>query len=411
MSQEIATLINAMNDLKNEVSGMKNSVREFKTSLDHVTSSNDKLVAEVANVTKRLDKMDSRLTINDHNYKNLLHKYNELNERVVSLESYSRRDNLLFTGVTEAPGEDCAEKIYDILENTMEIEDARGMRFVRCHRLGAPPSIKPNTGTHGSRPRTIICRFHFFGDRQKVWQARKNLKESEYIVNEDFPKEIMDKRNMLAPIMYAAKRAKKTAYLVVDKLHIVTGEGDDKVTDVYDVNSLNNLPPELDPLYVSTIQKNKTFAFFGQNCPLSNFHPAPFTCEGENYRHVEEYFFMKKAEFANDDITKERIRNAKTPADCKRLGRGIKIDKKQWQQREAAIMKKALYEKFSQNHALKDYLMRTGDCSIAEASPSDTFWGIGVGLRAVASSKAKQFKWTGKNKLGHLLMELRTEFE
>ena len=74
-------------------------------------------------------------------------------------------------------------------------------------------------------------------------------------------------------------------------------------------------------------------------------------------------------------------------------------------------MKKALYEKFSQNLALKTYLMRTGDFTIAEASPSDTFWGIGVGLRAVAASKAKQFKWTGKNNLGQLLMELRTEFK
>jgi ribA/ribD-fused uncharacterized protein len=390
---------------------MKRSVHDLTNSVNVVSLSNDKLVAEVSQINRKLSHMDTVLALTDSNkYSDLLTKYNELNDRMVSLESYSRRDNLLFNGVKEEPNEDCAEKIYELLETTMGIAEARTMRLVRCHRLGKPPSTKTPTGTQ-SRPRTIICRFNWYGDRQTVWKAKTQLKDTEYNIQEDFPKEIMDKRKILTPIMYAAKRRKQTAFLVVDKLHVVTGVGDNKVTDIYDVNSLDKLPPALDPKYVSTVKKNKTFAFFGQNCPLSNFYPAPFVTGGETYRHVEEYFFVQKAELANDDVMKNRIRNAKTPADCKCLGYNIKIDKKRWEQQEVAVMTKALQEKFSQNPAVKDYLMQTADLTLAEASPSDKFWGTGVGLGKLAASKEKKFKWTGKNKLGELLMNLRTQYK
>jgi ribA/ribD-fused uncharacterized protein len=72
-------------------------------------------------------------------------------------------------------------------------------------------------------------------------------------------------------------------------------------------------------------------------------------------------------------------------------------------------MQKALYEKFHQNPELKDFLLATGDLQLAEASPHDRFWGTGVGLGKVEATK--QQHWTGKNKLGELLMALRDEIK
>jgi ribA/ribD-fused uncharacterized protein len=177
--------------------------------------------------------------------------------------------------------------------------------------------------------------------------------------------------------------------------------------DVYDTDSLNRLPASLDPSYVSTVTRNDVFAFFGENCPLSNFHSAPFKCEGQTYRHVEEYLFVKKAEFANDDSAKHRILKASTPADCKQIGKGIVVDRKKWQSQEIAVMTKALFEKFNQNQIPRDYLKKTGNKTLAEVSPTDRFWGIGMSLGKVASSN--QLTWTGKNKLGELLMDLRSK--
>ena len=70
---------------------------------------------------------------------------------------------------------------------------------------------------------------------------------------------------------------------------------------------------------------------------------------------------------------------------------------------------KGLNEKFSQNLHLKKYLMDAGNLLLAEASPSDRYCGTGVGLGKTDTTK--QQLWKGKNKLGQLLMQLRTEFK
>ena len=129
--------------------------------------------------------------------------------------------------------------------------------------------------------------------------------------------------------------------------------------------------------------------------------------EVTTFRHVEEYLFLKIAGFANDEISQHRIREAATPAQCKAIGRNIKVDKKRWFPEENKVMQRALYAKFSQNEELKDFLLSTGEKTLLEASPSDRYWGIGVSLGKVASSTP--LNYTGKNKLGELLMNLRTQ--
>ncbi len=51
-----------------------------------------------------------------------------------------------------------------------------------------------------------ICKFHFFGDRQEVWNKRSQLKGLDFIMQEDFPQEINAKRSQLAPIMFAERK-------------------------------------------------------------------------------------------------------------------------------------------------------------------------------------------------------------
>ena len=72
-------------------------------------------------------------------------------------------------------------------------------------------------------------------------------------------------------------------------------------------------------------------------------------------------------------------------------------------------MEKGLKEKFTQNPELAKFLTGTGDLLLAEASPSNRFWGTGIGLGK--ENTTKQQHWTGKNKLGLLLMTLRNELQ
>lgn len=61
--------------------------------------------------------------------------------------------------------------------------------------------------------------------------------------------------------------------------------------------------------------------------------------------------------------------------------------------------------KFSQNPTLKEFLLSTGDSILAEASPYDSIWGIGLGWEDAEKGGVAQ--WRGENLLGCALMEVR----
>ncbi|KAJ5070907.1 hypothetical protein M0811_01888 [Anaeramoeba ignava] len=61
-------------------------------------------------------------------------------------------------------------------------------------------------------------------------------------------------------------------------------------------------------------------------------------------------------------------------------------------------MKEVVFAKFDQNEELKKLLFETGDALLVEDARNDYYWGRG------ASGK-------GKNKLGHILMEVRAELK
>lgn len=69
-----------------------------------------------------------------------------------------------------------------------------------------------------------------------------------------------------------------------------------------------------------------------------------------------------------------------------------------WHQVKLGVMRKVLAAKFGQDEDLRNSLCKTGNAQLVEASPKDDFWGYGPDGK-------------GKNMLGKLLMELRTELQ
>jgi len=59
-----------------------------------------------------------------------------------------------------------------------------------------------------------------------------------------------------------------------------------------------------------------------------------------------------------------------------------------------------------QNKQLQEYLMSTGNKTIAEAT-TDKFWGIGLKLES--NVVMDQNQWLGKNVMGKILMAVRAE--
>ena len=143
---------------------------------------------------------------------------------------------------------------------------------------------------------------------------------------------------------------------------------------------------------INFYHERNDFGFF------SNFFKAPIVIDGVDYPTTEHYFQAMK--FATTDIPyMEKIASVSSPGEAARLGRSRSHPlRKDWEEVKDDIMRKALDAKFTQHPSLKKQLLVTGDKQLVEHTKNDSYWGDGG-------------DGTGKNMLGHLLVELRQQFK
>jgi len=147
--------------------------------------------------------------------------------------------------------------------------------------------------------------------------------------------------------------------------------------------------------------------FYGKESPLSNFHPCRIVHRGRVYTSSEQVFMALKAIEFDDDETLQKIGIAKTPMAAKMLGRKVKgyVDE-HWCRVRRARMFEACLAKFSQNPELRKVLLETSGTRLAEASPKDRVWGIGMG--ASHPNAQDPSKWPpNSNMLGSVLEQVR----
>ncbi len=139
---------------------------------------------------------------------------------------------------------------------------------------------------------------------------------------------------------------------------------------------------------------------------LSQWWPASFSDDQHTYRTAEHYMMAQKALLFNDLETLHRILKKDSPKDAKELGRQVcTFDPEIWDRHKFGIVCMGNYLKFSQNKALKDFLLQTQKKILVEASPVDPVWGIG--LKEEHPDACRPELWRGENLLGFALMTVR----
>jgi hypothetical protein len=94
------------------------------------------------------------------------------------------------------------------------------------------------------------------------------------------------------------------------------------------------------------------------------------------------------------------------PGEAKKLGRVVQnFDNTHWEETRFDIIVRGNMAKFSQNEALKTFLLSSKNRILVEASPYDSIWGIGVTEDDPKAHKPEQ--WPGLNLLGFALMAVR----
>ena len=133
--------------------------------------------------------------------------------------------------------------------------------------------------------------------------------------------------------------------------------------------------------------------FHAQYRFLSNFYPCQVEYEGLFYPSVEHAF--QAAKTLDIDLRRACACYIKEPNEAKKWGRKLKI-RKDWEQVKDQVMADVVWAKFSSHPDLKQKLLDTGDAELVEGNWwGDTYWGV--------------YDGQGENKLGKILMEVRTK--
>lgn len=139
---------------------------------------------------------------------------------------------------------------------------------------------------------------------------------------------------------------------------------------------------------------------------MSQWYECRFVMDGVQYHTAEQYMMAAKARLFGDDMAWQAIMEASTPQEYKKWGRKVKnFDSATWNAHKFGIVVAGNIAKFSQNPHLKSFLLSTGNAILAEASPYDAVWGIGMDIKQ--AEKAGPEAWQGENLLGLALMEVR----
>lgn len=193
------------------VNNVEQKLEDFEKRMVEIENSKTfdaSILVEIQNKQKELDRLMSKIQ-NQETEQRIIE--NELKSEISDLKCRSMRDNLMFYKLPEERDENCEEKIQQFIKEKLKIDDGEPIRLHRAHRVGQYDSRK-------CRP--IVAKFVFYQDRERVRKSAKELRGTNFGISEQFPKQVMEARRQLIPIMKKAREEGKEAYLRIDKLYI-----------------------------------------------------------------------------------------------------------------------------------------------------------------------------------------------
>lgn len=143
----------------------------------------------------------------------------------------------------------------------------------------------------------------------------------------------------------------------------------------------------------------------GRGC-LSQWWPAPFSVEGVIYPTAEHWMMAAKARLFGDQAGLAAVMATESPGAAKAVGRRVRgFDEARWAAARYEVVLAGSLAKFGQHPELREVLLGTGRALLAEASPYDPIWGIG--LSESHPDARRPSRWRGLNLLGFALMDAR----
>lgn len=185
--------------------------REFislRESLEFSQQQVETLAAENASLRDSVKSLTENMT-------HLSEENKKIKETVIDLQARSMRDNLVFSGIPESAEEDPEATVKNFIKTYLKLPEdtVENICFERVHRMGAKKPGAP-------RPRPIVAKFGYFKQKEQVRSRGRELKGTDFGVNDQFPKEILERRKILFPIRRSLIQKGSRAVIAVDRLYV-----------------------------------------------------------------------------------------------------------------------------------------------------------------------------------------------
>ena len=190
---KLSEIENSLVSLRCEFNASKEKHADLEHSVDEVKESVDFAHSKVELLELKAYKTEA----------NLKEAREELQKSILYLEAYSRRENLKFAGIPEGREgqEDTGKVLAEFLSTKLGIQNPDDIELQRVHRIGKK----------GDRPRMIIARFLRYADRERVMRKAFKLKNTNFTIYDDIPKELIELRKKHMPAFREARKAGKKA--------------------------------------------------------------------------------------------------------------------------------------------------------------------------------------------------------
>ncbi|KAL3971398.1 trafficking protein particle complex subunit 12 [Sarotherodon galilaeus] len=156
------------------------------------------IVDILESIDKRLSSFDARLSLVE-----ILHR-----------EFQSLKESLEFSQKQSA-GEDPETTVRSFIKIHLKLPEdtVKNIGFERVHRIGAPK-------TGSGRPRPIVAKFGHFKQKEQVKSRGRELKGTDFSVNDQLPREILERRRVLFPVRRSFIQKGSRAVIAVDRLYV-----------------------------------------------------------------------------------------------------------------------------------------------------------------------------------------------
>lgn len=194
--------------LHQEFQHLRHSLEFTQSQIEKITRENKDLQNSVSTMATELVTVQTQLaTVTAEN--------KQMRESILDLQARSMRDNLIFSGIPESPNDEPEKLVKDFMVRRLRLspETVNNITFHRAHRMG-------QKRVDATRPRPIVAKFEHFKQKELVQRQGRQLRGTDYGLNDQYPPEIVRRRKVLLSIRKQKISEGKRAALSVDKLYI-----------------------------------------------------------------------------------------------------------------------------------------------------------------------------------------------